>query len=84
MHVYSSSLTGMYLQITANMLPVKAIHTTLTADGTRAMYSPKCSLARRNPKADDFIDVSIAMVRDFTSPNPVSLGSQYPTIPPRR
>jgi hypothetical protein len=74
----------MYLQTTANKLPVKAIHTTLTADGTRAMYSPKWSLAKRNPKADDFMEVSIAMVRDLTSPNPVTLGSQYPTIPPRR
>ena len=26
----------------------------------------------------------MAMVRDFTSPKPVSFGSQYPTIPPMR
>ena len=41
-NIYSSpSLTGMYLQITANILPVNAIQTTLTALGTRAAYCPK-------------------------------------------
>ena len=30
------------------------------------------------------MDVSMAMVRDFTSPKPVSFGSQYPTMPPMR
>ena len=32
----SSSPTGMYLHMTANKDPVRAIHTTETADGTRA------------------------------------------------
>lgn len=39
--IYSSLATGMYLQTTAKRLPVKAIHTTLTALGTRAAYCPK-------------------------------------------
>jgi len=29
-------VTGIYLQITARVAPVRAIHTTLTAEGTRA------------------------------------------------
>ena len=66
------------------MDPVNAIHTTLTADGTRAAYSPKCNLASKNPNADDFMEVSMAMVREATSPNPEHLGSAYPTNPPIR
>ena len=72
----------MYLQITARIDPVKAIHTTDTAEGTRAAYSPKCSLANKKPKALDFIEVSIAMVRQATSPNPNTRGRPYPTKPP--
>lgn len=34
---HSFSFTGMYRQTTASMLPVSAIQTTLTAEGTRAM-----------------------------------------------
>jgi len=46
--------------------PVSAIHTTETALGTRASYCPRWSLASRKPKADDFIEVSIAIVRHVT------------------
>ena len=76
--------TGMYLQITAKIDPVKAIHTTLTAAGTRAAYCPKCNLANRKPKAEDFMAVSMAMVRHATSPKPVSLGRKYPKRPPTK
>jgi len=55
------------LQTTAKIAPTRAIHTTLTADGTRVAYCVKCNLASKNPNADDFIAVSIAMVRDWTS-----------------
>jgi len=48
------AFTGMYIQITARMLPVKAIQTTLTALGVRAENCPKWSLARRKPKAEDW------------------------------
>ena len=40
-----------------------ATQTALTAAGTRTSGSSKWRLARRNPNADDFIDVSIAVVR---------------------
>ena len=43
--------------------PTRAIHTTDTAEGTRVRYWAKCNFASRKPKADDFIAVSIAMVR---------------------
>ena len=33
---YSGCCTGMYLQMTARMLPVRAIQTTEIAEGTRA------------------------------------------------
>lgn len=64
----------MYLQMTARILPVRAIQTTLTAEGTRAAYCPKWSLARRKPKAEDFMEVSMAMVLEATSPNPTIWG----------
>lgn len=62
--IYSFFLspTGMYLQITARVDPVTAIHTTDTAGGTRARKGAKWSLARRKPKAEDFMAVSMAMV----------------------
>ena len=40
-----------------------AIQTTLTAAGTFTMGSWKWRVARRNPKAEDFIEVSMAVVR---------------------
>eukprot|EP00962_Isochrysis_galbana_P042250 scaffold15728_cov51-Isochrysis_galbana.AAC.1 len=52
---------------TASEDPTSAIHTTDTADGTRTRKSPKWSFARRKPKADDFIDVSMATVRQTVS-----------------
>ena len=73
---YSPSFTGMYLQTTDRRLTINANQTMLTAEGTRAIYSPKCNLASKNPNAEDFVDVSMAIVRDFTSPSPTSLGSQ--------
>lgn len=74
----------MYLQITAKIEPVRAIQKTLTAEGTRAAKSPKCSFANKNPKAEDFIDVSIAMVREEVSSKPVKRGKAYPTMPPNK
>ena len=56
--------------------PVSAIQTTETADGTRAAKAPKWSLASRKPNADDFIDVSMAIVRDVVSPKPSARESQ--------
>mmetsp|Transcript_48969 Transcript_48969/g.122724 ORF Transcript_48969/g.122724 Transcript_48969/m.122724 type:complete len:275 (-) Transcript_48969:570-1394(-) len=79
-----SSLTGMNLQTTASVAPVTAIHTTDTAGGTRTAKSAKCSLARRKPNADDFMAVSIAMVRAATSPKPIALGMKKPKSPPSR
>lgn len=67
--------TGMYLQMIAIMEPVMAIHTTEMAAGTRASKVPKCSFARRKPNADDFMEVSMAIVRDDTSEKPIALGS---------
>lgn len=65
----------MYLQMMANRDPVIAIQTTEIADGTLASKHPKWSFARRKPKADDFIEVSIAIVRAETSEKPIHLGS---------
>ena len=50
--------------------PVSAIQTTDTAEGTRAANAPKCNLASRKPKAELFIEVSMAIVRDDVSPKP--------------
>ena len=72
----------MYRQTTANKDPVSAIQTTDTADGTRAANSPKCNFASKKPNADDFMEVSIAMVREEVSSNPTALGRKYPTRPP--
>ena len=55
--------TGICLHTTASVAPTRAIHTTDTAEGTRVRYWAKCNFASRKPKADDFIAVSIAMVR---------------------
>jgi hypothetical protein len=41
-------------------------------------------LANKNPKAEDFMEVSIAMVREVISPNPVALGRKYPISPPTK
>ena len=65
-----TGFTGMKRHATAIDEPVKAIQTTDTADGTRQAKSPKWSLARRKPKADDFMDVSMAIVRLVVSPKP--------------
>ena len=47
--------------------PTSAIHTTETAAGTRTRNWEKCSLASRKPKAELFIDVSMATVRHVVS-----------------
>jgi hypothetical protein len=52
---------------TASEDPTSAIQTTETAEGTRTRKSAKWSLARRKPKALDFIDVSMATVRHTVS-----------------
>lgn len=65
----------MYLQMMAIIEPVIAIHTTEMAEGTLASKLPKCSLARRKPNADDFMEVSMAIVRELTSEKPMALGS---------
>ena len=62
--------TGMKRHATAIDEPVKAIHTTDTADGTRAANAPKWSFANKNPKAELFILVSMAIVLEEVSPNP--------------
>jgi hypothetical protein len=64
---------GILRQMTAMVEPTTAIHTTDTAAGTRTMKSWKCSEASRKPNADDFIDVSMAVVRDVFSSNPANL-----------
>ena len=51
------------------------IFSTDTALGTLASYWPRCKEARRKPKAEDFIDVSMAMVRHDTSSKPSAAGS---------
>lgn len=66
-HAAHSSLTGMKRKATASDEPTSAIQTTETAAGTRTMNCAKCSFARRKPKADDFIEVSIATVRQTVS-----------------
>ena len=65
-----TGLTGMKRHATAMLDPVKAIQTTDTADGTLAAKAPKWSFASKNPKAELFIEVSIAIVRDDVSPKP--------------
>ena len=82
--LYSLSLTGMYRHTTASNEPVSAIQTTDTAEGTRAANSPKCNFANKKPNAEDFMEVSMAMVRDEVSSNPTALGRKYPTRPPMR
>ena len=47
-----------------------------SADGTRAANAPKWSFASKNPKAEDFIDVSMAIVRDDVSPKPKARAPQ--------
>ena len=71
-----TGLTGMKRHATAMLDPVRAIHTTDTADGTRAANAPKCNLASRNPNAELFIDVSMAIVLEEVSPNPRALAPQ--------
>lgn len=41
-------------------------------------------MANKKPNAEDFIAVSMAMVREEISPNPVSRGKKYPTRPPTK
>ena len=65
-----TGLTGMKRHATAMLDPVKAIQTTDTAEGTRAANAPKWSFANKNPKAELFIEVSMAIVRDDVSPKP--------------
>ena len=65
-----TGLTGNWRQATASEEPVRLIQTTEAADGTRTAAAPKWSLARRNPMAEDFMDVSMAMVLAVVSPNP--------------
>ena len=65
-----TGFTGMKRHATAMLDPVKAIQTTDTADGTRAANAPKWSFASKKPNADDFIEVSMAIVRDDVSPKP--------------
>mmetsp|Transcript_77639 Transcript_77639/g.122523 ORF Transcript_77639/g.122523 Transcript_77639/m.122523 type:complete len:218 (+) Transcript_77639:298-951(+) len=61
-----------------------AIHTTLTALGTRTLKAPKCSEARRKPKALDFMAVSMATVRQVFSSKPEALVALKPSKPPTR
>merc|ERR1712167_531528 len=65
-----TGLTGMKRHATAMLDPVSAIQTTDTAEGTRAAKAPKCNLASRKPKAELFIEVSMAIVLEDVSPNP--------------
>jgi len=52
-------------------LPTMAIHTTLTAEGTRTLKAPKCREANRKPNALLYMAVSMATVRDVFSSKPV-------------
>ena len=63
-----TGLTGMKRHATAIDEPVSAIQTTDTADGTRAANAPKWSFANKNPKAELFIEVSMAIVLEEVSP----------------
>ena len=81
-HSFFASFTGINLQTTARLAPTNAIHTTETADGTRAPYCWKCSFANRNPKAEDFIAVSIAIVLHWVSVKFSARGMKYPASPP--
>ena len=65
-----TGLTGMKRHATAIEEPVSAIQTTDTADGTRAANAPKWSFANKNPKAELFIEVSMAIVLEEVSPKP--------------
>merc|ERR1719456_1701009 len=65
-----SAGAGSMRKATAKLEPTRAIQTTETAEGTRTMNMPKWSFARRKPKAEDFIDVSIATVRHVFSEYP--------------
>ena len=62
-----SSATGRKRKATASDEPTSAIQTTETAAGTRTRKELKWSFARRKPKAELFIDVSMAMVRQVVS-----------------
>merc|ERR1712167_410617 len=68
-----TGLTGMKRHATAMLEPVSAIQTTDTAEGTRAAKAPKCNLARRKPKAELFMEVSMAIVLLEVSPKPRAL-----------
>jgi len=68
---------------TASEEPTSAIQTTETAAGTRTMKEAKWSLARRKPKADDFIDVSMATVRHVVSEYLSGLHAKYAARPPK-
>ena len=59
-----TGLTGMKRHATAIEEPVKAIQTTDTAGRHRGGEGAKCNLASRKPKAELFIEVSIAIVLD--------------------
>lgn len=58
--------TGLNDQYTPMAEPMMAIHTTLTAAGTLTRGSEKWRVASRNPKAEDFMAVSMAVVRATT------------------
>mmetsp|Transcript_29270 Transcript_29270/g.93906 ORF Transcript_29270/g.93906 Transcript_29270/m.93906 type:complete len:86 (-) Transcript_29270:20-277(-) len=66
-HPVSGSQRGLPFQYTAMMLPVMAIQTTLTAEGTLTLKAPKCKEANRKPKAELFMAVSMATVRQIFS-----------------
>mmetsp|Transcript_534 Transcript_534/g.2031 ORF Transcript_534/g.2031 Transcript_534/m.2031 type:complete len:223 (+) Transcript_534:237-905(+) len=66
------------------LLPMTAIHTTDTAEGTRTMYSEKCCDASRKPNAELFMAVSMAVVRAVVSSKPSRLTSWKPIAPPSR
>mmetsp|Transcript_26465 Transcript_26465/g.63142 ORF Transcript_26465/g.63142 Transcript_26465/m.63142 type:complete len:218 (+) Transcript_26465:324-977(+) len=61
-----------------------AIQTTLTAEGTLTLKAPKCNEARRKPKAEDFIEVSMATVRHVLSSKPQICVAKKPSKPPKR
>merc|ERR1739847_143756 len=71
-----TGFTGMKRHATAMLDPVKAIQTTETADGTRAANAPKWSFASKNPNAELFIEVSMAIVLLDVSPKPRALAPQ--------
>ena len=109
---------ALLFQYTANTLPTMAIHTTLTADGTRTLNAsdaklirkkhratmicshwlttrsyneastkpgaPKWSEASRKPNALDFMEVSMATVRQVLSSKPQICVAKKPRRPPKR